>query len=194
MPRSIAWAKSLWQTWRRRVSPLAAGIFVCALLAVALGVAVRAGTPDTRGVARLIGRAAPDFALRAERDGALLSGQVRLGDLRGKPALVVFVYSLCPHCDATAQAVRDAAAAEGGDVGVLYVDSPAETPGIAGDYAQRLGLDAPLLLDTSGAVAARYGITAYPVTLLLDGNGVVRHVLVGEVSATTLLTDLRGLS
>ncbi|HKB47937.1 MAG TPA: hypothetical protein VKC57_09590 [Ktedonobacterales bacterium] len=42
-------------------------------------------------------------------------------------------------------------------------------------------------------VTVRYGITAYPVTLLLDGNGIVRHAIVGEVSAATLLTDLRGL-
>jgi peroxiredoxin len=193
MARSAAWADGLWQTWRRRVSPLVAGVIVCALLAIALGIAVRAGTPDTRGVARLVGRAAPDFTLRAERDGTRLPGLVRLGDLRGKSALVVFVYSLCPHCGATAQAVRDAAAAEGGTFQAFYVDSPAETPSIAGSYAARLGLDAPLLLDSGGAVAARYGITAYPVTLLLDGNGIIRHVLVGEVSTTTLLTDLRGL-
>src|SRR5262245_56901412 len=126
--------------WRRRgwrISPLAAGVLVCALLALLLGLAIRAGTEaGAQTVEHLVGLPAPDFALPAVRNGRQVEAAVRLRDQRGHPALVVFYFSLCPHCSPTLESVRAAASARAAaGLRVLYVDSPAETASIASDYA-----------------------------------------------------------
>jgi hypothetical protein len=76
---------------------------------------------------------------------------------------------------------------------VLYIDSPAEAPGIITAFAQRVGVDAPVLLDTGGAVAQRYGIQTYPAAVLIDGNGVVRAQWAGETSTTALHAGLTAI-
>jgi peroxiredoxin len=170
----------------RHLSPLRVALAITALLAVALALAVRLQAPDIGGIGRLVGRTAPEFALPAERDGALLPGQARLSALRGEPVLAIFLYSLCSHCGTAARAVKTVASEELAGAGAIYVDSPAEALSIADVYARRLGLDAPLLLDAGGRVAASYGVASYPVTLLIDGAGVVRAAWTGEVSSATL--------
>src|SRR5262249_11283714 len=108
-------------------------------------------------------------------------------DHRGHPVLIVFFFSLCPHCAPTLEHVRAVATSrEHSTLRVLYIDSPAETLGIASDYAQRLQLHAPLLLDASGQVAARYGVSLYPTIVLVGSDGVVRQVWTGEVSEQAL--------
>jgi len=177
--------------WHRRgwrISPLSGGVLACALLALILGLAVRSGTDaGHQTVKHLVGLPAPDFALPAVHNGQQVEAAVRLRDQRGHPALVVFFFSLCPHCPPTLESARAAASARASaGLRVLYVDSPAETASIASDYALRLGLDAPVLLDAGGHVAARFGVTLYPATILVDENGVVRGVWTGEVGEDTL--------
>ncbi len=162
-------------------------VLAAAVLAVILAALVRATTPAPLDATRLAGRPAPLFSLRAERDGQLLPDPISLSAQRGHPVLLVFGYSLCAHCLNGFQAAHEVAAAPHGLV-VLYMDSPAEDAAIIDAYARRLGLDAPIPLDPGGAVAARYGIAAYPAFILVDRAGVVRGVWSGEVSASTLET------
>src|SRR5690348_10651435 len=161
-------------------------IFAAAALAVLLAVLVRATMPAPFDASRLAGRQAPSFSLQAERGGRILPDPISLSEQRGHPVLLVFGYSLCAHCLNGFQAAREAAASRG--LVVLYVDSPAEDAAIIDAYAQRLRLDAPILLDHGGAVAARYGIASYPAFILVDGTGVVRGAWSGEVSASALET------
>lgn len=164
-------------------------VLAAAALAVLLAVLVRATTPAPLDAARLAGRPAPPFSLRAERDGQLLPDPVSLSAQRGHPVLLVFGYSLCAHCLNGFQATHEvAASAAPRGLVVLYVDSPAEDAAIIDAYARRLGLDAPIPLDPGGAVAARYGIAAYPAFILVDRAGVMRGAWSGEVSASTLET------
>jgi peroxiredoxin len=164
-------------------------VLAAAVLAVILAALVRVTTPAPLDATRLAGRPAPLFSLRAERDGQLLPNPISLSAQRGHPVLLVFGYSLCAHCLNGFQAAREVAvsAASRGLV-ILSVDSPAEDAAIIDAYAQRLGLGAPILLDPGSAVAARYGIAAYPAFILVDRAGVVRGVWSGEVSASTLET------
>lgn len=162
-------------------------IFAAAALAVLLAVLVRATMPAPFDASRLAGRQAPSFSLQAERGGRILPDPISLSEQRGHPVLLVFGYSLCAHCLNGFQAAHEVAAsvAPRGLV-VLYVDSPAEDAAIINAYAQRLGLDAPILLDPGGAVAAHYGIAAYPAFILVDRAGVARGAWSGEVGASTL--------
>lgn len=46
-------------------------------------------------------------------------------------------------------------------------------------FVQEMGLTFPVLLDTEGTVPARYGVTGYPETFLIDREGRVVHHTIG---------------
>lgn len=171
-----------------RRAAIAAGV-----VALLLVVAVRVNAPASQAQ-RLVGQAAPRFALPAEANGARLPGFVRLPAQSGHPLLLVFTYSLCPRCLSATLAARDLQTREAGrGLGALYIDSPAETPGIADAYFQRLDITTPILLDSGGSVAARYGIGYYPAVVLIDAHGAVRYIATGETNIHTLATALDAL-
>ncbi|HKB46687.1 MAG TPA: TlpA disulfide reductase family protein, partial [Ktedonobacterales bacterium] len=69
---------------------------------------------------------------------------------------------------------------------VLYVDSPAENSGIANAYAARMGVMSPVLLDTGGKAAGRFGIRYFPGIVLVDERGIVRAAWTGETQQAAL--------
>lgn len=161
-------------------------MLVLGVLAVILAVAVRTRAPATPNP-NLVGQPAPAFALIAEVNGAQAPGLVRLPAQTGHPLLLVFTYSLCPRCAAAVQGVRELQSRDATrGVDVVYLDSPAEGAGIVNAFMQRLGVTAPVLLDTGGTVASRYGVQYYPGVVLLDGAGVVRYIATGESSQAAL--------
>lgn len=179
--RSLAW-------WLR------AALVAVALLGVALAMTVRALGGPADGPQRLLGKPAPTFALPAERGGQMLGEPVSLEAHRGHPVLLVFFYTLCTHCLGQLQMARDVGASEARrGLEVLYVDSPGERPSIPADYAARVGIDAPILLDANAAVAGCYGIRYYPTLLLLDAGGTVRGAWTGETDSATLAATIRRL-
>ncbi len=178
---------------RRLPSRAVLAVYVCAVTAACLTIVVRAGALDPSGTARLVGRRAPDFSLAALQNGTLLSTSLSLDGLRGQTVLLVFVNSLCVHCGGTAQAAIDLTAG-GAHARVLLVDSPAETTTIAEGYALRLGIEAPILLDSGGRVSSTYGIAGYPATFLVDGAGIVRDAWTGEVGSVAMAKALGALS
>ena len=189
----MQYSRGLGAASRRSLSRGWLAVGACAVAAALLAGVVRAGAPNLSGPSRLVGRHAPDFSLAAEQSGSLLPSHISLDGLRGQPAVLVFFNSLCVHCGGTAQAVVDAAGNMAG-TRALFIDSPAETATIAGEYAQRLGVNAPILLDADGRVAAAYGIMGYPVTLLIDGAGIVRETWTGDVDESTLMKALVALT
>ncbi|HEX6818701.1 MAG TPA: TlpA disulfide reductase family protein [Ktedonobacterales bacterium] len=185
--------------WRPR-TPVAwqrVALVGVALLAVALGILGRA-LSGTQQVSALMGHAAPDFSLTSEARGQLLPGETSLASSHGSPRLLVFFYTLCTHCLtelATVAHVQESLAQDGAAPAEhfvpLFIDSPAESPAIADAYVMRVGISAPVLLDSGARVAARYGIAYYPTLVLVDGAGVVRATWTGEASAATVTSAIR---
>jgi peroxiredoxin len=182
----------MWRTTRVTLSPLRVTLAVLTLAAVVLGVVIRVTAPAA--APHVPGSSAPSFALRTEAGGTPSPHVVSLAEQRGHPVLLLFTYSLCAHCLAETAAVAQIETIYG-PVGlrVLYIDSPAEPPGIIAAFAQRVGVDAPVLLDTGGAVAQRYSIQTYPAAVLIDGKGVVRIQWTGETSTTVLRAALTAI-
>lgn len=179
-------------TGRRRPARLLVGAALAiALLAVALAAGVRANAPNSTAASALMGHPLPQVSLPAEQGSQLVGTRPLLPPDR-RPALVLFVYSLCPRCSSEAAEVSALARQQGLDLAV--VDSPAETPAIADAYATRLGLSGPILLDHSGSLAARLGVGTYPALLLVDARGVVRSVWIGETSQRTITNAIAGLA
>jgi thiol-disulfide isomerase/thioredoxin len=160
---------------------------VLVLAAVVLSVAIRLSAPPASGAQRLTGHPAPALALPAEQSGRLLPSAVSLAPARGHPTLIVFFFSLCPHCHAvvpTVHQLEGAYAARG--LRVLYVDSPAENSGIANAYAARMGITSPVLLDASGKAARKFGVAYFPGIVLVDERGIVRAAWTGETPQAAL--------
>lgn len=164
---------------------LRGGVLVSALLAVALLVAFRATAPSPTATQRQINQPATAFTLPAEQAGVRLPAPAMFAPANGKPTLLVFFYTLCTHCLLQMQSTHTVTAGFP-DLRAVYIDSPSELPNLPDLMMQRLGITDPVLLDTDGRVAARYGIAYYPSLVLIDGRGIVRAIWTGETDAASL--------
>jgi peroxiredoxin Q/BCP len=132
-----------------------------------------------------VGDPAPDFTLPAHA-----GGKVRLRDLLGRKAIVLFFYPKdeSPGCTAEACAFRDSYAA--------FTDAGAEVVGISGDsvrahrrFAAAHRLPFILLSDRDGAVRRAYGaerllgLWRSRITFVIDRGGIVRHVFESQIAA-----------
>lgn len=55
------------------------------------------------------------------------------------------------------------------------------------------GYDLPVLLDSTGEIANRYKVTAVPTAVIIDSNGKIGEVRVGETTADELESMLAPL-
>ena len=130
------------------------------------------------------GAAAPDFTLQNQDDES-----VSLSDYRGRWVLLYFYPKAdTPGCTVQACGVRD----HGDD----YAAADAVVLGVSPDpvkslrkFAEKYGLPFTLLADADHGVAERYGVWAEKsmygrnywgnlrTTFIIDGGGVIRHVI-----------------
>jgi peroxiredoxin Q/BCP len=130
------------------------------------------------------GAKAPDFTL-SDQDG----NDVHLAGLRGK-IVVLYFYPKAdtPGCTVQACGVRDRGADYERAGAVVLGVSPDPVKALA-KFARKHGLAFTLLSDADHAVAERYGVWVEKsmygrtywgnsrTTFLIDGDGVVRHVI-----------------
>jgi peroxiredoxin len=174
---------------------LRAGTLALVALAVLLAIAARALAGPPQATPALVGQPAPSFTLPAEHGGHALPGAISVGGRAEHPRLLIFFYTLCAHCLAQTQAVRDATQAEAArGVEPVYISSPAERPDILDAYVSRLNITAPVLLDADGLAAKSYAVRFYPTTVLVDASGTVRGVWLGETGTAPLERAISALS
>ena len=133
-----------------------------------------------------VGDGAPDFALPSQ-----YGETVRLGDLIGEKAVVLYFYPRdgTPGCAAEACSFRDGYED--------FVEADAEVVGVSSDsaesherFAAGNGLPFILLSDGGGEVRKLYGVSSTlgilpgRVTYVIDKGGVVRHVFSSQFGAT----------
>lgn len=166
---------------------LLVGLGVVALMALVLGLVTRLRDPNPQALAHLVGRPAPVVFVPRESNGQLANHPTRIGGATGRPQLLVFFFTLCPHCLGEVSVIQVSASQHAfGDAQVTYIDSPGERPDIMDAYAQRVGIGGPVLLDTTSSAAAAYHVRYFPSVVLIDAQGVVRNVWCGEVAPSTL--------
>lgn len=150
--------------WPARAVALTVGLTVVALLALMIwGLGRRSA--GTVGEARVTQRQAPDLSLQ------LFDGQtLRVGDLRGQPAVVNFWASWCLPCEEEAAALQRGARRYAGRatfVGVAVQDTDQN----ARAFVRRFGLAYPNGLDAGGGIAVDFGMTGVPETYFVDRAG-----------------------
>jgi len=145
---------------------------------------------------------APPFALRTP------TGEpIALSHLRGRPVLVEFFATWCPHCAAEAPHLATLALAlQRQRVAFLAVDADGETAPSVLAYSIYFELPFPALLDPSsrpgsfsapgapGAVTTAYRVHVYPTFYVLDPNGRVVWAGSGEQPDALLRLELRRAS
>lgn len=117
-----------------------------------------------------VGDTAPDFQL-AGLDGA----QLKLADLHGQPAVLIFWTAWCPVCKEEAPHFNQLAATYEPQgvrvVGINIQDSPARTEGGVKEF----GIKYRIVRDADASVTRRYKVAGTPTIIFLDRNGVVRY-------------------
>jgi peroxiredoxin len=169
---------------------LRGGMLSAALLALLLVILFRACAPSTTTTRLSIGKRASAFALAAEQAGVRSPAQATFAPGNARPTLLIFFYTLCTHCLLEMQSARDVTGEFTG-LRTVYIDSPAERANLPDMMMQRLGIADPVLLDTDGHVAARYGVAYYPALVLVDGQGIVRDIWTGETGAAILRAGIQ---
>jgi thiol-disulfide isomerase/thioredoxin len=135
-----------------------------------------AGDPaaESGGDSALVGKPAPDFEL-----DLIDGGKFRLSQHRGRTIVLDFWASWCAPCvKGLPKVAQTVAEAEGGQVELVAVNLR-ESAEQAKAALDRMELNVTAALDRDGAVAARYGATAIPQTVVVGADGQVLRVFVG---------------
>ena len=130
-----------------------------------------------------VGDVAPDFVTILS-DGRI----VRLSDFRGQPVWLNFWGSWCPPCRAEMPDM-EAAYKELGPRGlVMLAVALDEPPAASFDYAARNGATYLIASDPRReSTGAGYPIVNFPTHILIDGDGIVRQIVLAELDKNGFL-------
>jgi peroxiredoxin len=111
-----------------------------------------------------------------------LKGQTwSLDKVKGKVVLLRFWADWCPYCRYEMPVIDKyyrKLNKEGFLVLAVNVKQSAE---VALAFTAQLDITFPILVDPDGKMARRYGVYAIPTNFLIDREGVIREILIGEV-------------
>lgn len=169
---------------RRHFTRWVAGAVLLVLVVVAVVVATRPTSQATQVQSPLVGRRAPVL------DGSTLAGSAfSLSSERGHYVYVNFFASWCPPCQQEEPALADFAFRESRDgdkgarmVSVVFNDTVTD----ARRFVSQWGIQWPVVPDSGGTIANRYGVGSPPMTFLVDPRGVVVGTWLGPVTVSQL--------
>ncbi len=134
-----------------------------------------------------IGSSAPDFSLKN------IEGQnVSLTDFKGKALILNFFASWCPPCRAEIPDFIELQKTYG-DKGFTFVGVALVSAQEAKDFAAKMGINYPILVD-DGKVSVLYGpVRSIPTTFIIDKNMKVVKMFIGSRSKSEFETEIKGL-
>lgn len=131
---------------------------------------ITANAAPSNKIGTAVGDTAPDFQL-----AGLNGEQLKLADLYGQPAVLIFWTAWCPVCREEAPHFNALAAKYEPQgvrvVGINIQDSAARTEGGVKDF----GIRYRVVRDPDAGVTRRYKVAGTPTIVFLDRNGVVRY-------------------
>ena len=129
----------------------------------------------------LVGRAAPDFTLKAVGSGE----SINIAQYRGKPVVLNFWATWCRPCWEEHPVLTQNAQLMGDRVqfvGVVFQDDEKKIT----NFLQQRGWAYPTLVDDRGKTAIAYGVGGVPETFFLDKQGTIVAKYTGPMSTETL--------
>jgi thiol-disulfide isomerase/thioredoxin len=148
-------------------------------------------TPDesstAAGESPWLNKPAPDFKV------PLLDGRkLALADLRGKPVMLDFWATWCGPCIASMPTMLEVADEFAGKVELIAINLQEDPDEVRAFVESRLW-NLRVGLDADGSLGQLFGVHAIPFTLILDRDGVVRHVHLGAFEKDELTGLLKQL-
>ena len=135
------------------------------------------------------GEVAPSFSL-----WGLDGNQHRLADYRGKRVVLNFWATWCGPCRIEMPVLQDAyERLKNSDVVVIGINV-AEEDTLARDFADKLKITFPILLDSDKTVTTQYRVVGLPTSFFIDTQGAIRAVHVGALTSADLEQYLDQLS
>jgi peroxiredoxin len=123
-----------------------------------------------------LGTPAIDFNLQD------LKGQTwSLDQVRGKVVLLRFWTDWCPYCRYEMPIIEKYYRKLNKDGFLVLAVNVKQSPEVALAFTAQLDISFPVPLDKDGKMARRYGVYAIPTNFLIDRQGVIREILIGEV-------------
>ena len=123
-----------------------------------------------------LGTAAIDFNFQD------LKGQTwSLDKVRGKVLLLRFWADWCPYCRYEMPVIDKYYRKLNKDGFLVLAVNVKQSAEVALAFTAQLNITFPVPLDTDGKMAKRYGVYAIPTNFLIDRQGVIREILIGEV-------------
>lgn len=171
----------------RRTAQIAAALLLIGLVACS-GRSTSGSTakPSDDGIARA-GRPAPDWS-----EPLIPAGTLSMHALRGKVVYLNFFATWCPPCNEEAPWIAQLQRRLGPSglqvVGVDVLESTEK----AALFRKEHRLDYPIVAD-DGALRDEYQINGLPVHAFIDRSGVVRSIVVGELSAAAMQAHIEPL-
>lgn len=169
---------------RRHLTRWIAGGVLVVLVAAAIVAATRPSSQATEGQSPLAGHPAPLLS------GTTLAGKsFSLASERGHYVYVNFFASWCTPCQQEEPALEDFVfrqSREGSHgarmVSVVFNDTVSDARRFVADW----GIRWPVVPDSGGAIANRYGVGSPPMTFLVDPSGTVVGTWIGPVTVAQL--------
>jgi cytochrome c biogenesis protein CcmG, thiol:disulfide interchange protein DsbE len=158
-------------------------------LAVALGVLLAACARGADSSAASsspaqVGRPAPSWT-----EPSLPGPTLSLASLRGKAVYLNFFATWCPPCNVEAPQIDALARADANrGLEVVGVDV-LENAKKAASFRSEHHLFYPIVVD-SGVLRDQYRVNGLPVHVFIDRNGIVRKIVVGELSPAAMRDDV----
>lgn len=149
------------------LKPVKTALLTCVALTIAFGVSVAKAAP-----ADLVGKSAPEIKL----SGVVNIEKIpTLADLRGKPLLLEFWATWCPHCLASIPHLQELYT-KYSSKGLQVLAVSAEKKKAVEKFVKAMGekMTYPIGIDNQGQTTTAYRIRGIPTAFLIDKNGVVR--------------------
>jgi peroxiredoxin len=116
------------------------------------------------------GQRAPGFALM-DSNGNIFDHQ----DYRGKPVIIEFMQTTCPHCAAFADVLNRVQAKYGEKIQILAIANPPDNPQTVAKFVQGHGVRYPVLFDSGQAAYSYMKKMKFelPQLFLVDQKGII---------------------
>jgi cytochrome c biogenesis protein CcmG/thiol:disulfide interchange protein DsbE len=162
---------------------LIALVILVVVVAISVVLATRPTSQATQIQSPLLGQSAPLI-----KGKTLSATTFTLSQERGHYTYVNFFASWCPPCQVEEpalvafQAQQSHKATGAKLVSVIYNDSISD----AMSYVAQWGIEWPVVADSQGAIANRYGVTSPPLTFLVSPKGKIVGTWSGPVTLSQL--------
>jgi len=125
---------------------------------------------------------------------ALDGEEVRLSDYSGRTIFLNFWWTGCTYCVREMPAFMEFIRQQGEDGALVLTVNQGEDVEEVEAFLTEIGVpNLPTLLDRERIWGDEYGITGFPTTYVIDGEGMVRYMKLGEITLDDMYTYLDAL-